>query len=103
MKDIETLIGDLREDYDLLTYDKEQESAETAKIANDIAMAIVLLKEDEPVEPEYKLLPGSTTIHEWDCGNCGYGLFMILSHENRYSAKHAVRYCAGCGRRVKWE
>ena len=26
MKDIETLIGDLQEDYDLLTYDKEQES-----------------------------------------------------------------------------
>jgi hypothetical protein len=62
-----------------------------------------ILKEQEPVEPEYKLLPGSTTIHEWDCGNCGYGLFMIFSNENRYNAKSAVRYCAGCGRKVKWE
>ena len=52
MKDIETLIGDLQEDYDLLTYDKEQESAETTKIANDLAMAIVLLKEQKAIEPK---------------------------------------------------
>lgn len=65
--------------------------------------ALALLKEHEPVKPEYKLFPGSATIHEWECGNCGYSLFMILSHENRYSAKSVVRYCAGCGRPVKWE
>lgn len=62
-----------------------------------------ILKEHEPVKPEYKLIPGSATIHEWDCGNCGYSLFMILNHENRYSAKSVVHYCAGCGRPVKWE
>lgn len=61
-----------------------------------------ILKEQEPVKPEYKLMPGSTTIHEWECGNCGYSLFMILNNENRYSAKHVVHYCAGCGREVKW-
>ena len=95
MKDIETLIGDLQEDYDLLTYDKEQESAETTKIANDLAMAIVLLKEQKAIEPKkivYEYFRGEDywrTIG-WLCGKCGKTL------------TGGGNYCSYCGQAVKW-
>lgn len=76
----------------------------TEKCTHVMASEVLpILKEHEPVKPEYKLILGSTKIHDWECGNCGYSLFMILNHENRYSAKSVVRYCAGCGRPVKWD
>ena len=103
MKDIETLIMDLQEDYDLLTYDKEQESAETAKIANDIAMAITLLKGQEAREPHYTTLRylvngiEVTTRHP-ECPRCiENGLWLWGAEIEKGQA-----YCKRCGQKVKW-
>ena len=91
MKDIETLIGDLREDYDLLTYDKEQEqeSAETAKIANDITMAIVLLKEQETAFEKDG--------HHIRCTSCSN----YWCDTDREGNLFPHNYCPYCGRKVK--
>lgn len=91
MKDIETLIGDLREDYDLLTYDKEQESAETAKIANDITMAIVLLREQETTFEKDG--------HHIRCTSCGN----YWCDTDREGNLFPHNYCPYCGRKVKVE
>jgi hypothetical protein len=93
MKDIETLIGDLQEDYDLLTYDREQESAETMKIANDIAMAIALLKEQE-VKP-VKVVKMSPDYELYYCPRCDRPFCDF------YYVK--PKFCDKCGQKVKWD
>lgn len=93
MKDIETLIGDLQEDYDLLTYDKEQESAETTKIANDLAMVIALLKEQKAIEPIYNKEKYEDYLPH--CGNCE----KMLPNRTVYGK---VNFCYYCRKAVKW-
>lgn len=89
MKDIETLIGDLQEDYDLLTYDKEQESVEITKIANDIAMVIALLKEQETTFEKDG--------HHIRCISCGN----YWCDTDREGNLFPHNYCPHCGRRVR--
>lgn len=91
MKDIEAIIGNLLEDYDLLTYDKEPESVETTKIANDIAVVIDLLKEMEPIAP---LICGSKDdVNGFWWYMCGKCKMPICPKE---------RFCRRCGQAVKW-
>lgn len=53
-----------------------------SKLCSD---AVALLKEQEPVKPDY-----SPYYQEWYCGNCGK---MI---------PRAYNYCNYCGKAVKW-
>lgn len=56
----------------------------TTALATD---ALELLKEQEPVKPDY--MP--TTL-EWSCGNCGQSF-----------DRCKYKYCPYCGRKVKWD
>ena len=58
------------------------------KIGQAISSAIVLLKEQEPVEP----IPPTDESDLWKCGNCNCQLFRC-THQ---------KYCEMCGKAVKW-
>ncbi len=59
---------------------------ETGCVVTIAKDAIALLKEQEPVKPDY-----NPYYQEWYCGNCGK---MIPK---------AYNYCNYCGKAVKWE
>lgn len=63
---------------------------------NLTADALTLLKEQEPVEPKFEEMPGTNKTRAI-CGACGRRV-MMGEHYNHYKD----RYCASCGRAVKW-
>lgn len=70
----------------------DSEVQETAKAA------LALLKEQEPVEPIFKLTDDK--IFVWTCGSCGAYMYHIYNGID--NAKEYAKYCRQCGRPVKW-
>lgn len=68
--------------------DRLEELDERVAIMSAEPDAIALLKEQEPVKPEYRQ-------DAWWCPNCGNVLSTI--------ANWSHRYCWYCGRSVKWD
>jgi hypothetical protein len=61
--------------------------------------ALVLLKEQEAVEPTFK--QGEDGIFVWACGSCGAYMYHIYDGIDK--AKEYAKYCRQCGKKVKWE
>ena len=81
--DREKLVAELQEDFDLLMDDTEP-TAEEIKIANDISVALALLKEQEA-----EWLEVDDKHDAFDCSNCGA------------MAGRKCLYCPGCGAKMK--
>ena len=89
--DVKYMIGELEEDYDLLTYDCEP-TTEEWKIASDIGKIIDFLKGQEPITPRSVSRHGATSqIQHFFC-KCN----AILFHKNQ-------KYCIECGTQQKWK
>ena len=65
-------------------------------ILND---ALALLKEQEAVEPKTE---PSAKGYWYTCGACGWWLFEVRDTVH-FDDRKRIRYCASCGRSVKWE
>lgn len=61
-----------------------------AGYANAAADALALLREQEPVKPEFDSLDGN--VGRWRCGSCQVSLGAVRP-----------QYCWHCGKRVKWD
>ena len=83
--------ADLDDDCVGCPYDHGGEMGENACLRLKlIPDAISLLKEQEPVKPEFDSLDG--IVGRWRCGNCHISI----------GAVHAP-YCWHCGQAVKWD
>ena len=60
--------------------------------------ALVLLKEQEAVEPKTE---PSAKGYWYTCGACGWWLFEVRD-TGHFDDRKRIRFCASCGREVKW-
>jgi len=61
--------------------------------------ALVLLKEQEAVEP---ITEPSAKGYWYTCGVCGWWLFEVRDTVH-FDDRKRIHFCASCGRSVKWE
>ena len=92
----EKVIKSMRALREAIVTDRIREVDQAVKTLDN---AIALLKEKETVEPK---TVQSSRGWWYTCGACGWWLFEVrdtVHFENR----KRVRFCASCGRAVKWD
>ena len=82
-------------------YLKEQkEEIENLKqTCQSMMEGICLLKDQEAIEPKTE---PSAKGYWYICGACGWWLFEVRDTVH-FDGRKRIRYCASCGRSVKWE
>ena len=72
--------------------------AEMRITKDELKRAMMLLRQQEPVEP----VRTPETFHSmFSCGNCTATVGFHMRAENRWRFK--FKYCPNCGRKVKWD
>lgn len=75
-------------------YEKDGNYCEI-NLTND---AIALLKEQEPIKPNY-----NTRTNWYECGACHYSMTSCMHCRGELIPAYKVGFCAKCGKAVKWE
>lgn len=95
MNEIEQVIEGLEMSYTYSNVDEDNTLVPQQLVLD----ALALLKAQEPVRPKRKTTElyvryGDDIFNNYFCGNCGELLHTVLKRD---------RFCANCGRAVKWD